>query len=88
MAAGRVGHVGLLQSAAMVAHALGWKLDRIEAPTEHTYDFVYHNFGELKTGEVLFREPLTHAAENIGDKPLHIILVELKSETTKTSPQR
>src|SRR5439155_24664834 len=34
--------------------------------------------GELKTGEVLFREPLTHAAENIGDKPLHIILVELK----------
>ena len=35
--------------------------------------------GELKTGEVLFREPLTHAAENIGDKPLHMILVELKS---------
>lgn len=36
--------------------------------------------GELKTGEVLFREPLTHAAENIGDKPLHMILVELKAE--------
>ena len=36
--------------------------------------------GELKTGEVLFREPLTHAAENIGDKPLHMILVELKGE--------
>src|SRR5438270_4159058 len=34
--------------------------------------------GELKAGEVLFREPLTHAAENIGDKPLHMILVELK----------
>jgi quercetin dioxygenase-like cupin family protein len=34
--------------------------------------------GELKTGEILFREPLTHAAENIGDKPLHMILVELK----------
>src|SRR5437868_14907228 len=34
--------------------------------------------GELKTGDVLFREPLTHAAENIGDKPLHLILVELK----------
>ena len=33
---------------------------------------------ELKTGEVLFREPMTHAAENIGDKPLHLILVELK----------
>ena len=30
------------------------------------------------TGEVLYREPLTHAAENIGDKPLHMILVELK----------
>lgn len=35
--------------------------------------------GELKTGDVLYREPLTHAAENIGDKPLHMILVELKS---------
>src|SRR6202140_3081522 len=31
--------------------------------------------GELKSGEVLFREPLTHAAENIGDTPLHMILV-------------
>ena len=36
--------------------------------------------GELKTSEVLFREPLTHAAENIGDKALHMILVELKGE--------
>jgi quercetin dioxygenase-like cupin family protein len=44
--------------------------------------------GELKTGEVLFRESLTHAAENIGDKPLHMILVELKGETgTKTPAQ-
>src|SRR5215813_165377 len=39
--------------------------------------------GELKSGEVLFREPLTHAAENIGDKPLHMILVELKGEESK-----
>ena len=39
--------------------------------------------GELKTGEVLFREPLTHAAENIGDKTLHMILVELKGEKGK-----
>ena len=36
--------------------------------------------GELKTGDVLFRDPLTHAAENTGDKPLHMILVELKGE--------
>src|SRR5437762_12453873 len=40
--------------------------------------------GELKTGEVLFREPLTHAAENIGDKTLHMILVELKGEAGKS----
>ena len=39
--------------------------------------------GELKAGEVLFREPLTHAAENIGDKPLHMILVELKDGKSK-----
>ena len=33
---------------------------------------------ELKTGDVIYREPLTHAAENIGDTALHLILVELK----------
>src|SRR5262249_49279892 len=24
--------------------------------------------GEFKTGDIIFREPITHAAENIGDK--------------------
>jgi beta-alanine degradation protein BauB len=33
---------------------------------------------ELKTGEVLYREPLTHAAENIGTTTMHLILVEMK----------
>ena len=37
--------------------------------------------GELKTSDILFREPLTHAAENIGDNPLHLILVELKGDS-------
>lgn len=37
--------------------------------------------GELKSGDVLYRDPLTHAAENIGVKPLHMILIELKAET-------
>src|SRR5436190_10548153 len=39
--------------------------------------------GEFKTGDVIFREPITHSAENIGDKPMHLILVELKGETAK-----
>jgi quercetin dioxygenase-like cupin family protein len=39
--------------------------------------------GELKTGDVLYRDPLTHAAENIGDKTMHMILVELKGEAGK-----
>ena len=34
---------------------------------------------ELKTGDVLYREPLTHAAENIGNTTMHLILVELKA---------
>src|SRR5947208_2583368 len=34
---------------------------------------------ELKTGDVLYREPLTHAAENIGTTTMHFILVELKT---------
>src|SRR5437763_16310370 len=33
--------------------------------------------GELKSGEVLFREPLTHAAENIDGKPFPTIMGEL-----------
>ena len=36
--------------------------------------------GTFQTGDVIYRNPLTHAAENIGDKPMHFILVELKSE--------
>jgi quercetin dioxygenase-like cupin family protein len=36
--------------------------------------------GTFQTGDVIYRDPLTHAAENIGDKPMHFILVELKSE--------
>jgi quercetin dioxygenase-like cupin family protein len=34
--------------------------------------------GEFKVGEVIYREPLTHFAENIGDKPMHLLIVELK----------
>ena len=34
---------------------------------------------ELKTGDVLYRDPLTHWAENIGTTTMHFILVELKT---------
>src|SRR6266571_6969334 len=29
--------------------------------------------GALQTGDVLYRDPLTHAAENIGDTTMHMI---------------
>ena len=35
---------------------------------------------ELKTGDVLYRDPLTHWAENIGTTNMHMIIVELKSK--------
>jgi quercetin dioxygenase-like cupin family protein len=38
---------------------------------------------ELKTGEVLYRDPLTHAAENIGNTTMHLILVELKTTASR-----
>lgn len=38
VAEGRIGHVGLPQSAAMIAHALGWTLDRIEESIEPLID--------------------------------------------------
>ncbi|MDP9122318.1 MAG: cupin domain-containing protein [Acidobacteriota bacterium] len=34
---------------------------------------------ELKTGDVIYREALTHWAENIGTTPIHLVIVELKS---------
>jgi quercetin dioxygenase-like cupin family protein len=39
--------------------------------------------GELKTGDVLYREPLTHASENIGTTTTHLILVELKTPVSR-----
>ena len=38
---------------------------------------------EIKTGDVLYREPLTHAAENIGTTTMHFILVELKTAAAR-----
>src|SRR3954468_9654649 len=38
---------------------------------------------ELKTGDVLYREPLTHAAENIGTTTMRFILVEMKAAPTR-----
>ena len=34
---------------------------------------------ELETGDVVYRDPLTHWAENIGTTTMHLILVELKN---------
>lgn len=35
--------------------------------------------GELKTGDVQYREPLTHWAENIGTNTTRLVIVELKN---------
>ena len=34
---------------------------------------------ELRAGEVLYRDPLTHWAENIGNTTVRLVLVELKN---------
>src|SRR3981189_478055 len=39
--------------------------------------------GEFKIAKVLYRDPLTHAAENIGNTTLHLILVELKTSSSR-----
>ena len=35
--------------------------------------------GEFKTGDVIYRGPMTHWAENIGDTTIRLVLVELKN---------
>ncbi|HLX07380.1 MAG TPA: cytoplasmic protein [Thermoanaerobaculia bacterium] len=37
------------------------------------------NEAEIKTGDVLYRDALTHWSENIGTTTVHVILVELKN---------
>ena len=44
--------------------------------------------GAFQTGDVIYRDPLTHAAENIGDQPMHFILVELKGEAASGTSAR
>jgi quercetin dioxygenase-like cupin family protein len=39
---------------------------------------------EMKDGDVLYRGPLTHWAENIGTTTIHLILVELKGTRSRT----
>lgn len=34
---------------------------------------------EFKTGDVIYRDPLTHWAENIGTTTIRLVLVELKN---------
>jgi quercetin dioxygenase-like cupin family protein len=34
---------------------------------------------ELRAGDALYREPVTHWAENIGDTTIRLVLVELKN---------
>ena len=35
--------------------------------------------GEFKTGDVIYRDPVTHWAENSGDTTIRLVLVELKN---------
>ena len=35
--------------------------------------------GEFKTGDVIYREPVTHWAENIGSTTIRLELIELKN---------
>ena len=35
--------------------------------------------GEFKTGDVIYREPMTHWAENTGDTTIRLELVELRN---------
>ena len=35
--------------------------------------------GEFKTGDVIYRDPVTHWAENVGDTTIRLVLVELKN---------
>src|SRR4029450_786328 len=41
---------------------------------------------EFRTGDVLYRDPLTHSAENIGDTTIRLVLGELKKYFAQLNP--
>jgi len=57
---------------ASIIYVLSGGTFRSHAPDGKTTD------ATLKDGDVIYREPLTHWAENTGTTTLHLIVVELK----------
>ena len=41
-----------------------------------------------KTGDVFFSGPVTHSVENVGDTPIHNLIVELKGEEAPLNERR
>ncbi len=39
----------------------------------------------FKTGDTIWREPVTHAAENVGTTRFHVLIVELKPPTPRSA---
>jgi quercetin dioxygenase-like cupin family protein len=60
---------------ASIIYVLSGGTFRSHAPDGKTSD------ATLKDGDVIYREPLTHWAENTGTTTLHLIVVELKPGT-------
>jgi quercetin dioxygenase-like cupin family protein len=58
---------------AYVIYVIAGGKARNHAADGTTVDVVY------KPGDTFYREPLTHWAENIGDTPIRLVLVELKA---------
>jgi len=42
---------------------------------------------ELKAGDTIYRDPVTHWTENIGTTTVHLILIELKTNSGSHGPQ-
>jgi hypothetical protein len=36
--------------------------------------------GSREAGELIWQEPVTHAAENVGGGPVHALIIELKEK--------
>ena len=58
---------------AFVVYVVSGGMLRIRTPDGKSNDV------EFNTGDVRWRDPVTHTTENIGSTPLHAIIVELKT---------
>ncbi|HVN41312.1 MAG TPA: hypothetical protein VMT50_00910 [Steroidobacteraceae bacterium] len=73
-------HYGPHEKGAMHSHPAGVVIYLTDAQGKFTFPDGKTMAANAKAGTVVWSEPVTHAPENVGDKPFDVIQVEFKAK--------